>query len=166
MEPSKPTMLVLAGDPRLNLAIEKVVERHGVAEVVAAWDPEQARALLEAIQFSVALIDCDLSRGRGQQLMAWLGMNKPEIRRVAMGRASHTELEQLIEAQLADAAVAKPIDASELRTACFPEREFDAEGVHHDARVPLSLGRRARMPSQEHFASPRLVANDGTPVPH
>jgi len=174
MQPKQRTVLVVAGDHQLSIAIERVIERRGLAEVVVAWDAAQAKSLVDGINFDAVLIDADLPRGTGQKFMVEVAVSHPQMRRVAMGKAARKHLEELVVAGLADAAVAKPIDGTELLDAVFEDCDDKAWQHHHRERVSLRLG--AKQARYRHLdpgtvvgadeAQPQVIKfPDRTPIP-
>ncbi len=142
MQPKQRTVLVVADDHQLSIAVERVIERRDLAEVVVAWDATQAKALIDGINFEAVVIDADLPRGAGLKLMVEVANSHPGVRRVAMGKAARKHLEELVFAELVDAAVAKPIDGTELLDAVFANDESKGWHNHHQERVSLRLGAR------------------------
>lgn len=140
MQPKQRTVLVVADQHQLSIAVERVIERRGLAEVVVAWDASQAKALIDGISFEAIVIDADLPRGAGLKLMVEVAVSHPEVRRVAMGKAARKHLEELVFAELVDAAVAKPIDGTELLDAVFHDDETKGWHNHHQERVSLRMG--------------------------
>src|SRR3972149_10213853 len=77
-EPTAPLRLLVVDDDRaLRSSLERVLVQNGY-EVVAAENPPEARARLEAQAFAVALLDLVLPDAEGLELLREIKATQPE----------------------------------------------------------------------------------------
>lgn len=159
---------MVAVDPRLMAAMQRFVERRGLADVVTAWGVEQARELLAGIHFDVVIIDIDLPYGRGQQLMVEVAVSHPGTRRVGIGRASRRGLRTMVDAGLVDDAVAKPVDMDEFLQATFGIAPGSTQVARdHQPRISApGVFRSGRARTSRDLRRPAAVATVRSGIPH
>ena len=147
------SILVVGEEEALLSTLQRFVERRGMADVFVAHGFEQARSILAGLHFDGVAIDVDLPFGEAPKLLVELSVTYPSTRRVGIGRASRRGLEALVEAGLADAVVAKPIDVGEFLEAMFPGRD-------------LSMPAPQRALNAAMVGAPQfIIEQDSTPLP-
>lgn len=110
------TVLVVSGDTRLALSIERLIERRELGDVFIAGSREQASALIDSIVFTTIVVDVSLPGKQGIALLMEVGRAHPDLHRVALGQGSHRAMFRLVERDVAHVALPTPLDVHEFLT--------------------------------------------------
>ncbi len=137
--PSRGRMLLVEDDEVFAQVTVRAMERRGYL-LSHADSADAARALLEAEQFDLAILDLNLGGHSSLQLIKELRSSNPDMRILILtGYASIATAVEAIK-QGADNYLAKPADANEILAALLPGAQPGMPDAH-SIQSPMSVKR-------------------------